>query len=646
MPVENPSWSFERTRKRSTRRDPFEAEFFSGEGGSKEEHVRSDALVREVLQNSLDARFAQSTVVVAFRFAREPLDPSRSERYLAGLVEHLGALGNEHVNPAVGIPPLTFLTVEDFGTKGLVGDPGRYEDPSPDHASDESFYWFWRNVGRSGKSGDNRGRWGLGKTVFPSSSKINAFFGLTVRGGADQRRLLMGQAITKIHNVNGDEFEPEGLYHDGSLASEIQLPIEDPAAIDRFVRDFGLTRTIQSGLSVVVPYPLDLFCPEDLVRSVLVHFFVPILRRELVVRIDTGKEHFAIDAATITDVARKIEWSGNVADKKHVPPPFEFARWAVDAQRRGDLHHTRLAGEAKAPKWDRELFDSAQLDELSKTFQAGDPVGVRAHLTIERKDGSRENSHFDVFLLKDDAPGRAEDYFVRQGMTVAKVATMAGHRGIRGLVFVDDLPLSTLLGDSEGPAHTSWKESESRPNERYKTWVSRLRFVKQSLSRVLSYFQPESQGLERDFLQEVFSIASGEKAGTTKSRGKPKKEKPAAQPEIPPLPAPKPRIFDVRRLDQPGFQVVAGPGVVELPVRVKVRAAYDLPGGNPFAKWSPFDFGFERDKKGPLTISGRGIGKLAAQRNEILFEANEADFCLQVTGFDPLRDLLLDVRLA
>ena len=61
-------------------------------------------------------------------------------------------------------------------------------------------FYFWRNRGRSKKSEDSRGRWGLGKLVFPHSSQINTFFGLTKRDD-DKESYLMGTADLKFTSM-------------------------------------------------------------------------------------------------------------------------------------------------------------------------------------------------------------------------------------------------------------------------------------------------------------------------------------------------------------------------------------------------------------------------------------------------------------
>ncbi len=71
-------------------------------------------------------------------------------------------------------------------------------------------------MGRSGKTDDKLGRWGLGKTVFPASSRSIHSGVLTVRK-SDQRKMLMGQSILRIHNREDDKkeecgYKPYGMF--------------------------------------------------------------------------------------------------------------------------------------------------------------------------------------------------------------------------------------------------------------------------------------------------------------------------------------------------------------------------------------------------------------------------------------------------
>ncbi len=85
---------------------------------------------------------------------------------------------------------MSYLAVADFGTRGLTGDPGAVPELDEDAGTRNGYYYFFRNVGRSGKGEGDRGRWGLGKAVLPVSSRIRAIFGLTIRPD-DNRPLLL-----------------------------------------------------------------------------------------------------------------------------------------------------------------------------------------------------------------------------------------------------------------------------------------------------------------------------------------------------------------------------------------------------------------------------------------------------------------------
>lgn len=118
-----PSWHFRAMDRGEINVDPVHDEFFKAQD-------LADALVREAIQNSLDARRGHFTVRVRFRFATDShaLSPAVAAAYLRGLAPHLEATGI--AGDVAGAMP--FLLIEDSGTRGLTGDPG--EDPELDDA--------------------------------------------------------------------------------------------------------------------------------------------------------------------------------------------------------------------------------------------------------------------------------------------------------------------------------------------------------------------------------------------------------------------------------------------------------------------------------------------------------------------------------
>ena len=225
-------------------KDPVEGEFFSTEAiGSI-----NDALVRETIQNSLDAADGTGPVTVCFSFSSDSdsrSDPDR-RRYLKGLGPHLAAKHSGLQDHPSSQEPVDYLLIEDYGTRGLQGDIFQYDDLD-DGLKPNDFYYFWRNIGRTRKESTDRGRWGLGKTVFQAASRINTFFGLTVRKD-DRRALLMGQSVLRIHKIDDARYEPYGYF--GVIEDDLALPIEDESYHCRVFQTFPVQSPRQTGLIV------------------------------------------------------------------------------------------------------------------------------------------------------------------------------------------------------------------------------------------------------------------------------------------------------------------------------------------------------------------------------------------------------------
>ena len=214
--------------------DPIEGEFFTTEAiGSI-----TDALVRESIQNSLDAARSDEPVTVRFSFFSRP-NPGYdagivSKRYIDGLSPHLQAkhAGLQDIPSAA--EPINYLLIEDYGTRGLQGDATQYDDLDDDYKKND-FYYFWRNIGRTRKEATDLGRWGLGKTVFQAASRINSFFGMTVRHD-DGQMLLMGQSVLKIHKADGTRYSPYGYF--GRFKGDLALPVDGSGVYKAIFRSF------------------------------------------------------------------------------------------------------------------------------------------------------------------------------------------------------------------------------------------------------------------------------------------------------------------------------------------------------------------------------------------------------------------------
>ncbi len=611
-------WRFITVKSDDIESDPTQEEFFSNEDVD-----RLDSLVREAIQNSLDARRPgqEGPVVVRFRFSapQHALDPAAADRYMKGLWPHLEAAGlrPETLPP---LKPMDYLLIEDFGTTGLDGETGVPSSRARQHGVRSNFYDFWRRSGQSHKGGAERGRWGLGKTVFPNSSSVRAFFGLTVRND-DGRCLLMGQSILKSHKLADELYQPYGFYaryEEGGF----QQPIEDGASLQTFRADFGIQRAAEPGLTLVIPFPHEEIKADGVLRATIKHYFYPILAGKLVVQVESHDQSRELTASTIRDVASTLP---ELADRGIPDPLFGFVR-SVLAIPPGNYLTVRPPGNGGAPKWGSELFEAASLEGLRERFERQEVLAFRVPVVVKPRGRPPETSYFDVAVKRDSSLKRGLDHYIRQGLAVHGVRQL-GSQTVLGLLVAEDEPVSRFLGDAENPAHMRWNEQNERFKLKYHHAVWTLRFVKNGLLGVVEQLTRPPEGRDPDLLTHIFYLDEpAEKAGPGKAR--------PTQP-----PRGEEAVFQVHRIAG-GFRITSKPGTGEPPPGGRIRAAYQVRRGNPFRRYDRRDFDVSR---APITVEATGARILAADGNTLDFDVQQANFSISVTGFDCRRDLSVSV---
>ena len=507
------SWRFGRMSPAEINQDPVQGEFFSRAADLPER------LVREAIQNSLDARHDAETVKVRFVFSgeRDALPVPKATSYLEGLNPHIGAVVDAEATPNVSNAvetdeevealedalecfdkPMTYLVVEDFGTKGLAGDTSANRPMEEDN----DFWGFFRSIGISPKRNDAGGSWGLGKWVFPDASVINAYLGITQRLGEEHRWLLMGMAMLKTHLLGEAKYRPYGFFAVDSSVSEEQwlpLPIDDDDEILEACGDFSLDRINGPGLSVIIPYPKQELRPESIARAVYTQYFLPVVRGDLVVEIVHPDEaQRTINAETILHEVDRIGPTERPdASPASLSKAIELAKWAM-----------RIP-EADATDVDIEnLLNQAGKDvvaNLQDQYDQGDRLAFRVNMDVRPKaERTRVQSSFHIYLERADDLSEGHDYFIRGHLHLPDMDYIKGRRA-RALVIVDgDTPLGHMLRDSENPAHTQWDPSAQRLKARWTGGPVRVRNVRTLCSRLLRALAERPEAQQRDALADLF----------------------------------------------------------------------------------------------------------------------------------------------
>lgn len=600
----------------------------------------AQTLIREAIQNSLDAAVRvngtrQRPVRVRIFSSGEEgqLSPSQAKRWFGDLLPHLSAQKKGPRNQPTERDGCRYLTFEDFNTRGLFGE---YRRNYAEDGEDNAWVYFFHKEGDTSKQESDRGRWGVGKVVFPVSSRAHAFMAFTVR--EDGRRLMMGQAMLRSRTVAGTKYLPDAWYCAPVEEDCPPMPLEDSKSIDEFRTTFNLSRDRETGLSVVVPYveegdpegedPGITF--ETLLDAVIADYFVPILQGDLVVRICSPSRDVEIDRGSLPRLAER-EQLGLTRQRRH---EISLARWASS----GEASPTMIGQHPPkgAPRWEESLISDSQRDSIRELFEAGKPIAIRVPVQIRPKSGAPSASYFDIYLQCTGEASAGRPLFIREGLIIPDVR--AGRaRGVRSLVLAEDGGIATLLGDAENPAHTEWQSKSSNFKEKYLFGPSYIRFVAESVEAIVRRIANDPDQEDPSVLLDIFALPAEEEDETRRRRrrAQPKGTQPGELAEPPP---PKPRRFRIDK-SPAGFVIRAGDPGAAAPARLTVRAAYNVRAGDPFVKWDPADFSLSS-----LAMKCTDANAVRIDGNRMVFAITGPDFEIPFEGFDERRDLRVDVR--
>lgn len=573
-----------------------------------------EALVREVIQNSSDAGSEDAPVKVSFRL--NTLNGDEAGQLAAqfhGLLPHLSVCGLELPGAEQG--PARILVIEDYNTRGLTGS---FEDLDKDN-----FDNFWRAVGESEKSGQKGGRWGLGKLVYSSSSKISAFFGLTLRKG-ESGPSVMGQAVLKNHSIENVYYPAHGFWFDGRSGNglNLQLPVQDGEEVAQFKKLFGVERTDQTGLSVIIPYVIDSVTDDTILAGVVNNYYFPILAGRLEVEVGD----VLVNAGSFLDVAASIGQSDTSV-------PFAFVKEISEAL--GSQEVAVAPGTIGDARLSPKHLTSEQIEAMKAAFSGGGLVHLRVPVMLKPKGTAPQSGNIDLFVRALAGEERPFSLFARGPITLPGERRFAGAVARGAMVAHDDI-VAEFLGDAENPAHTAWNSNAEKLNANWEYPRKTLSAIRQSLRDLYNMIADQKETRNDDALIDFFSLAD-------KAQAKKDKKRRVKKPKIDIGPR-ETAIWIKPRSG--GFEILSGPGAQKwaFPKRIRVRMAYDMIGADPFKRFSDFDFNLKRSKNLTFHTTSGDIEVAAA--NILFFYVTAADFHLKISGFDMQRDLIVDARVS
>jgi hypothetical protein len=593
----------------------------------------SEALVREGIQNSLDAASRDTSGVrqVTVRICLVPRATAEvrqflSENFISARQNFERGLTCSNLN-SLFEADCGYLVLEDFGTRGLTGD---VNESRLVRAEQNAFFSFFRAEDRSSKSGESLGRWGIGKQVFPTASRLHAMFGLTVRAD-NPTRVLMGSAVVRTHSIGEQDYQPDGWFGCRSDEADPVKPVSDAQCINAFEKVFGLKRGDNPGLSIVVPSVDDRVNVSDIRRGIIRSFFWPILQGELVVDLEAPGEAWRMDAETLA------------AHRSLLPETeaavIEFANWASTAI---PAERITLTSEATTlPKWKEsgaQLLSESKLNEIRSRLETQQRVEIRVPVRVRPKneDRSESLSFFTVYLAQCRDAGH-RPIFLRDGIVITDVRCpqMSGNRS---LVVVEDPPLAGLLGDSEGVNHTQWQKDSPKFYNHFFYGPDTIKFVTRSVYEIMQRLHTAETKGDPALLLHIFYLPVDE--GITEPTKKPKNKD--LNPVIEPPPSPPPAISKQFELEQVKGGFLVKPGKVpleKLPLNIRIKTGYAVRRGNAIDRWAADDFAFIHAPLRQDQASGIIVSR--ADGNLLELEIRKPDFQFGISGFDTKRDLVV-----
>jgi hypothetical protein len=364
----------------------------------------------------------------------------------------------------------------------------------------------------------------------------------------------------------------------------------------------------------------------------IVNYFYPILSGQLILEFD----ELTINAENIRERAHEYA-KGKIHD---IDPLFDFIEEANEALRENRLLTLK-------PSWiddvrlDENDFAEDDLETIRDAFADKQLVGVRLPLQVRTKPVRETlDTEFFVFVKRPDDISRGVDLYVRGGLTLPAESKF-GERKAFGAMIANDEVISAFLGDAENPAHTKWIFNAEKLRKNYVAPGDSLRVIKNAVINFYDMLIQAEEEEDEKALSRYFFTPEPEDPG--KGTGEPHKTPPDDNMKPP---ASRPKIARLESIEN-GFSIRKGPGApdAQYPIRFRARAAYDTATGNPFRKYDPMDFDFSPKSGLKVGATKSTVKLLKAHENEIEFEVSGEEFRIDVTGFDPNRDLLIKLQM-
>jgi hypothetical protein len=403
--------------------------------------------------------------------------------------------------------------------------------------------------------------------------------------------------------------------------------------VENFEKYFMIERKNLQGLSLVIPYPQlndASVAFIDTIYYVLENYLYSVLSERLEVtvesRIDYPDSKAVITSGSLIELLRKF--SANDQRFKRLQTLNEVFRQVIGKE------PEYILAPVEEPDVGIESYLKFALGEAAKRSfsELGSSVmKIRVPFYISYSSGSACNKTFvDISVTRNNSFKGENVICLRNGINILNSIKFKTEKGLC-ILTADETYVSEFLGDAENPSHTDWTPRTERLGEKYSNPSEILKFIKSLPEKIIKFLSEEPDHEERDVLKDLFYVTVRERTVGDKGNNAPHPWGILS----------KPLAFTLSQSPE-GFRIsLTEVGKGKLPRMITVRMAYDTVDGNPFKKYSRFDFDV---KDGSLKTEITGGKIISADGNSIQMKAEEAGFTFSVSGFDGRRDLVIDMK--
>jgi len=598
-----------------------------------------EAVVREAIQNSLDARDSDiyNDVNIYFDFFNEEIN-NNHRMYLGELIK-IRKKVDHRVPPLWDEGKINWLTIQDTHTTGLEGDTLLRNN----FKGKEAYWNYWLNWKTSKKGKGKGGGRGIGRISFLMASDIDTILGFTKRK-SDYKTIGCGTSI----------FKPETYILDGKQLDKTQQAflvaresekersvfelINDEKFLSKWEETFKFTKHYtdkkNTGLAITIPYPNERLTDFSVIAAVIEHYTPVILNGVLNVEVDEN----IINSHTINTHIRNKKVVKDIQSEEIQEGLGRYIDLVKSLVSEEKFKKIKLKS-GNIQKAKNELYEIKKefIKALSDKLESNKKVCLEIEFPLV-KDGDNKNVSIKLVAQQTPADSKPIDRFFRRGMSLPEIRTRE-HNNIDMVINVDDQDLSDYLNLYEGASHTGFNSSDKVKKKvlesGYKDHEVK-KFITNLSDIIRDFLLPDQTKKNLDVFKNIFSVQSIEEVTKRKRRKGKKPIGPEGKVKVPPIPK-KPKTIKWKTLKD-GFEVLQDVNSAResWPRNISFTVQYVSSGTS---SWSKYDFEIEK-----LDLKYEGC-QVTVEDNQVKAIDCTENFKISLCGFDPNRELeLIKIR--